>query len=511
MLERDRRAAPLAAACPRSCAPALEPGALADAVAAWAEPRRRRAGPSVLAAVDVGERVELVARLGARPPRRAAGRRSRSATTSPRASTSSSASTCCASSSTAIRKELGEGDDDVVGEYRTKLDDARRCPTASRHVHRQGDRPARAHQRAVARARLDPHLARPRLRAAVGSSAATTRSTSPPPATCSTPTTTASPTSRTASSSSSPSASCATTATSTTARRRAAPPSRGAGAIITLVGPPGVGKTSLGESIARAMGRKFVRVALGGVRDEAEIRGHRRTYVGSQPGRIVRAITEAGTMNPVILLDEVDKLGAGGWSGDPDRGAARGARPGAEPHVPRPLPRARPRPVARSCSSPPPTSLDTIPAPLLDRMDFVRLDGYTDDEKVFIADRYLLPRQLRAGRPARRRGRPSTTTPSLAVIRGYTREAGVRSLERELGRLARKVAAKIAAGADDADRVDAGDLQGLARPAQGRRRGARAHRAARRGHRPRRHRRRRRRAVHRDDGVPHGRRQPSPG
>lgn len=221
---------------------------------------------------------------------------------------------------------------------------------------------------------------------------------------------------------------------------------RGEGNVVTLVGPPGVGKTSLGESIARAMGREFVRVALGGVRDEAEIRGHRRTYVGSQPGRIVRALQEAGTMNPVILLDEVDKLTAGGWSGDPTAALLEVLDP-AQNHTFRDHYLEVDLDLSEVVFIATANVADTIPAPLLDRMDLVRLDGYTEAEKLFIANRYLLPRQIE---------RAGLTTDELtvdddligAVIRGYTREAGVRSLERELGRLVRKVTSKVATGTE---------------------------------------------------------------
>jgi ATP-dependent Lon protease len=215
------------------------------------------------------------------------------------------------------------------------------------------------------------------------------------------------------------------------------------GMILTLVGPPGVGKTSLGESVARAMGRSFVRVALGGVRDEAEIRGHRRTYVGALPGRIVRAVKDAGAMNPVILLDEVDKLGTD-WRGDPSSALLEVLDP-AQNHTFRDHYLDLDLDLSDVLFLATANQAEQIPGPLYDRMEVVRLDGYTEDEKVAIARDHLLPRQW--SRAGLLDGEVVVTDATLHVlVTGYTREAGVRSLERELARLLRKAAAKVAAG-----------------------------------------------------------------
>jgi ATP-dependent Lon protease len=218
---------------------------------------------------------------------------------------------------------------------------------------------------------------------------------------------------------------------------------RRSGAILTLIGPPGTGKTSIGESIARATGRQFVRMSLGGVRDEAEIRGHRRTYIGALPGRLVRALRDAGTMNPVILLDEVDKLGAD-WRGDPSAALLEVLDPAQnhsfqDHYLDVEIDLSHVLFIATA------NVADTIPGPLLDRMEVIRFDGYTTDEKVAIGRGYLWPRQVERNGLSLEDVRTHDDVLRL-LVSDYTREAGVRQLERELGTVLRKTATRIAAG-----------------------------------------------------------------
>src|SRR2546423_443742 len=224
------------------------------------------------------------------------------------------------------------------------------------------------------------------------------------------------------------------------------------GQILCFVGPPGVGKTSLGHSIARALGRKFVRLSVGGVRDESEIRGHRRTYIGSMPGTILRSLRDAEAANPVLLIDEIDKMGAD-WRGDPasamldvlDPEQNKGFR---DHYLDLPFDLSK---TLFICTA---NTVDTIPGPLVDRMDVIALSGYTEEEKLGIAKRYLVPKQLEAN--GLRRSQLTIPDRILrTVIREYTREAGVRNLERRIADLCRKTATQIAKG--QAERVKVGE------------------------------------------------------
>lgn len=239
---------------------------------------------------------------------------------------------------------------------------------------------------------------------------------------------------------------------------------QGKSPILCFVGPPGVGKTSLGQSIAKALGRKFVRVALGGVHDESEIRGHRRTYVGSLPGNIVQAIKKAGSRECVMMLDEIDKVGAGGFQGDPNSALLEVLDPEQnnsfrDNYLGVPFDLSRVTFIATA------NMLDTIPGPLRDRMEIVQLPGYTQEEKLQIAKKYLVNRQMEQnGLVAEKL--EITDAAINTVIAQYTREAGVRNLEREIGSLCRSAAVKIAAGEVERVRVDNGDVEAVLGPSR---------------------------------------------
>ncbi len=226
--------------------------------------------------------------------------------------------------------------------------------------------------------------------------------------------------------------------------------------ILCFVGPPGVGKTSLGQSIAKATGRKFARVSLGGVHDEAEIRGHRRTYIGSLPGNIIQNLRKVGTRNCVMMLDEVDKLGAGGFHGDPSSALLEVLDPEQnstfrDNYLAVPFDLSG---VMFVCTA---NMLDTIPGPLRDRMEIIQLPGYTAQEKLQIARRYLVPRQLAATGLSAEQCEISDDA-LLSIVEDYTREAGVRNLEREIGNVFRNVAVRVAEGSTTQVRIGPDDL-----------------------------------------------------